>query len=304
MRNLARLLPLLRPHAKWVILGVFLSLLTVVANVGLLALSSWFVASMAIAGVTGAAFNYTLPAAGVRALALTRTGGRYLERLVNHNTTLKVLSELRVWLYRRIEPLAPARLSDYRSGDLLSRMRADVDTLDDFYVRGLLPAVVAPGERGRILRISAPLQPGDSACGYWLLAAAGVLLPAAVIAAASRAGAALVESAAALRTALVEHTEGLGELMAFAAAGDHERKIRDLSREHDRHQRRMSRVWAVSDAAMVLCVTAALWLSLLVMVPLVAGGSMDGPTMAMLLVFVVGSFEPVMVLPGGSSAIR
>jgi len=292
-----RLLPLLRPHLKWVILGVFLSLLTVVANVGLLALSSWFVASMAVAGVTGVAFNYTLPAAGVRALALTRTGGRYLERLVNHNTTLKVLSELRVWLYRRIEPVAPARLSEYRSGDLLSRLRADVDTLDDFYVRGLLPAIVALLSSAGYFAFLLHFSPGVALVDIALLAAAGVLLPAAVAAAASCAGKALIESAAALRTAVVEHTEGLGELIAFAAVDDHEQKIRELSRDHDGHQRRLSRVWAVSDAVMVLCVTGALWLSLLVTIPLVAAGALNGQSMAMLLVFVVGSFEPVMVLP-------
>ena len=94
------------------------------ANIGLLALSSWFIASMAIAGSLGAAMDYTLPAVGVRALAIIRAAGRYAERLANHDTTFRILSSLRLWFYERLEPLAPARLAAFRSGDLLAQIRA------------------------------------------------------------------------------------------------------------------------------------------------------------------------------------
>jgi len=143
MRDLARLARLVLPLWRWVVLGILLALATTLAHIGLLALSSWFIASMAISGVAGALFDYTTPSAGVRALALARAGGRYAERLVNHGTTLRLLSSIRVWFFTRIEPLAPARLERHRSGDLLSRIRSDIDVLDDFYVRGLVPAFVA-----------------------------------------------------------------------------------------------------------------------------------------------------------------
>lgn len=296
MRQLLRLLPLLRPHLRWVLLGVLLSLLTVLANVGLLALSSWFITTMAIAGLAGVVINYTLPAAGVRALALLRTGGRYAERLVNHNATLKVLSQLRIWLYSRMEPLAPARLSAYTSGDLLSRLRADVDILDDFYVRALVPAVVALLSVAGFVLFLLLYNRWVALVDLLFLVAAGILLPAAISAAASRSGRGLVEAASALRAALVEHTEGLGELTAFLAVGRHEEQIRELSARHDREQRRMNRLWATSDAVLLTCVTMAMWAGLMIAAPLVSSGRMDGPTMAMILVFLIGSFEPVMPL--------
>ncbi|NIQ12678.1 MAG: thiol reductant ABC exporter subunit CydC, partial [Gammaproteobacteria bacterium] len=74
---------------------------------------------------------------GVRFFGLSRAVFRYLERLVSHNVTFRLLAQIRVWFYESLEPLAPARLQMVRSGDLLSRIIADIETLSDFYVRVL-----------------------------------------------------------------------------------------------------------------------------------------------------------------------
>ena len=84
---------------------------------------------MAAAGIAGSSMNYFTPAAAIRAFAILRTGGRYAERLVTHEATLRFLSGLRVWFYRQIEPLPVAALQHYRGGDLLSRVGADIDAL-------------------------------------------------------------------------------------------------------------------------------------------------------------------------------
>ena len=110
-RDLLRLAALIRPHWRRAALGTALALATVLANIGLLALSSWFIASMALAGALGASMDYTLPAVGVRALAIVRAVGRYAERLVNHDTTFRILGSLRLWFYRRIEPAIRNRTS-------------------------------------------------------------------------------------------------------------------------------------------------------------------------------------------------
>jgi len=291
-----RLARLIAPYRAWVTLGVALSVITVLANVGLLALSSWFITSMAIAGISGAAMNYTLPAAAVRGLALTRTGGRYAERFTNHNTTFKVLSALRIWFYTRIEPLAPARLEAYRSGDLLSRIGADVDTLDDFYVRGLVPILVALLSVAAIVAFiwtySALLALTDLA----FLLVAGLALPLYLARWGNGPGRELVVSASELRATLVNHVDGMAELVAFGAIDGHERKIRELSIGHDRQQRAMSKLAGATDAVMMLCAGFAMWTALLVLLPQ-GGRRVDGPTVAMLLVVMLGSFEAVMPLP-------
>ena len=80
---------------------------------------------------------------GVRALGLGRGLFRYLERLTSHQATFSLLARLRTWFYRAIEPLAPAGLESHRTGDLLNRAIADIETLENFYVRVLAPPLVA-----------------------------------------------------------------------------------------------------------------------------------------------------------------
>ena len=147
MRDVLRLLGLFRPYRNWIAAGVALSVTVILSNVALLALSGWFIASMAIAGLGTQMIDTFAPAAAIRGLAILRTGARYLERLVTHEATFRLLSELRVWFYRHLEPLAPARLQAYRGGDLLSRIRADIDSLEKFYLRD--PRAGDLGRRGR-----------------------------------------------------------------------------------------------------------------------------------------------------------
>ncbi len=84
-----------------------------------------------------------LPAAGVRGAAITRTAGRYFERLVSHDATFRVLQHLRIYTFSKLLPLAPARLARFRQGELLNRVIADVDTLDHLYLRVISPLLGA-----------------------------------------------------------------------------------------------------------------------------------------------------------------
>ncbi|GAB7259329.1 hypothetical protein DZS_27510 [Dickeya ananatis] len=114
------------------------------ASIGLLTLSGWFLAASALAGLAGlATFNYMLPAAGVRGAAILRTVSRYFERLVSHDATFRVLLHLRVFTFSRILPLSPGGLIRFRQAELLNRLVADVDTLDHLYLRVISPLISA-----------------------------------------------------------------------------------------------------------------------------------------------------------------
>jgi ATP-binding cassette subfamily C protein CydC len=241
--------------------------------------------------------EYGLPAAAIRALALIRAGGRYAERLVNHNTTLRILSGLRVWFFQRIEPLAPARLSEYRSGDLLSRIRADVDSLEDFHVRGVVPAVVA-------FLAACCIVPWLLSYDWRLalidvsgLAIAGVLLPLLLKRLAERPGRDKVELAADLRASVVEEVQGLAELHALGALDAHERKIAEASGEMDLRQRSLASLQGVGDAGLLAASSLAVWGAAAVLAPLIVAGRAPRADMAMLTVFMFASFEAVLPLP-------
>jgi ATP-binding cassette subfamily C protein CydC len=298
MRDLLRLVKLVRPHWRMAVLGLVLSLATLLANVGLLALSSWFIASMALAGLAGALFDYTTAGAGVRALALGRAAGRYAERLVNHDVTFRILSALRVWFYQRIEPLAPARLSPYRSGDLLSRIRADIDTLDDFYVRGVVPSIVAVLAAACILPFLAHFDGRCAAIDAAGLAFAGVLLPLALRRLSARPGRERVAWAAELRASIVEEVQGMAELVALGAADAHAGRIEAAGREMDGRQRTLASLQGLGDAGIAAASAIAVWAAAFVLAPIVAAGGLPRADMAMLTVLVLASFESIMPLPG------
>lgn len=105
MRALLPYLALYKRHIWLLTLGVVLAIVTLLASIGLLTLSGWFLSASAVVGVAGIySFNYMLPAAGVRGAAIIRTAGRYFERLVSHDATFRVLQHLRVFTFSKLLP--------------------------------------------------------------------------------------------------------------------------------------------------------------------------------------------------------
>lgn len=144
MRVLFPFLALYRRHWFLIFVGMVLSVVALLASIGLITLSGWFLSGVAIAGFPGIYyFNYMLPAAGVRATALLRTTGRYAERLVSHDATFRVLAYLRVFAFSKIFPLSPGGISHFRHGEILNHLVADVETLDHLYLRVLSPIFTA-----------------------------------------------------------------------------------------------------------------------------------------------------------------
>src|SRR5210317_2074571 len=128
------------------VLGTLFGLLAVASAVGLLALSGWFISAAAYAGltaITAQLFNFFHPALGIRLFAIGRTLARYAERIVSHDATFRILQGLRSWFYIHLEPLGPSRLMNFRSGDILNRIVADIDALDNLYLRVFSPGVIA-----------------------------------------------------------------------------------------------------------------------------------------------------------------
>ncbi len=292
-----RLCLLFIPHFHWIVLGIFLSVLTVIANVGLMAISGWFIASMAVAGLTGVMFNYFAPSAGIRACAVGRAGSRYLERLVTHSATLRMLAELRHWFYIHIEPLAPAILQQYHSGDLFSRIRADIDTLENAYLRIITPMVttiVASSLFVYFMSLYDPLLAGIEAL---FLIFAGLIMPLIILCFSRKAGRAVVRTSADLRQHSIDSIHGLGELLIYGAAEQQAEKINELSRKLDLEQAKLSHYDGIAQAVLGLCAGLALLMVIIITTPLISGGNMPAVTIAMLALFTMASFEAVAAMP-------
>jgi len=297
IKDMIRLLGLFRPYRGWVIGGIALGCVVILANVALLAISGWFIASMALTGLGLQTFSYFAPAALIRGLAIGRTAARYGERLVTHEATLRFLSELRVWFYERLEPLGPAAFDEWRGGDLLSRIRSDIDSLDNFYLRILAPVINAL-ICGAVIVVGLSFYDGRVAVlDLAALLLAGIVLPLLALKLGSAAGRGLTQTRSALDSAATDTVRGLGELFVLGAFDRQRERVVTLSERLIRHQRRQMWVGAVGKALSGLVGNLAMWGALVLVIPLVAAGEMPGPQLAMLTLWVLASFEAVAPLP-------
>lgn len=300
LKNLIPFLLLFQPHYRRMGLGTFLGWLSVMASVGLLALSGWFISAAAFAGLslgTAYLFNFFYPSIGVRLFAFTRTLSRYAERIVIHDATFRMLATLRLWFYRKIEPLAPARLMQYRSTDILNRIVADIETLDNLYVRVLSPSITASLTTIAVVLFLAIFDVWIAGTTLLFLLISGIALPLATTRSGADMGRQLTLGTARIRMLAVEGIQGLSELMVFNAWN---RQINALEKESNaliRIQGRMSHIRGLSMAATTLLTGLATLSCIYIGVHQVAHGLLDGANLALVGFAVLASFEALSPLP-------
>ncbi len=299
MRALLPYLALYMRHKWMLILGVVLAIVTLLASIGLLTLSGWFLSASAVAGFAGLySFNYMLPAAGVRGTAITRTAGRYFERLVSHDATFRVLQHLRVTTFSKLLPLSPAGLARYRQGELLNRVVADVDTLDHLYLRVISPMV---GALVVIVVVTLGLSLLDASIalvlgGIMLLTLC--LLPPLFYRAGKPTGENLTRLRGEYRQQLTGWLQGQAELTIFGASRRYRARMENTELNWHEAQRKQSELTALSQALMLLiggiAVMAMLWLA--------SGGVGDntqpGPLIALFVFCALAAFEALAPVTG------
>ncbi len=270
-------------------LAAALGVAAALATVGLLAGSGYVIDRAAFRPGLGAIAGLL---AAVEVLAFVRGPLRYGERLVAHDAAFRSLSKWRVWLYDRLEPLAPAGLAAWRTGDLLVRATDDVDTLQDLYLRGLLPVTVTVAAASLAVVVMAIILPVAGLVLGLVLVVAVVVTPA--IAVATRPGRG---REAALRGELsaevVDLLAGVPDLLAFGQEDRLLDRIDAANRELARTTRRRALVAGATSAVVTLCLGAAVIGVLAVGVAAVHDHHLSAVMLAVLPLTAVGAFESV-----------
>jgi ATP-binding cassette subfamily C protein CydC len=299
MRALLPYLALYKRH-KWMLtLGVVLAIVTLLASIGLLTLSGWFLSASAVAGFAGLySFNYMLPAAGVRGTAIARTAGRYFERLVSHDATFRVLQHLRIFTFSKLLPLSPAGLARFRQGELLNRVVADVDTLDHLYLRVISPmvgafVVIVVVTLGLcVLDVPIALTLG----GIMLLTL--LVLPPLFYRAGKSTGEKLTRLRGDYRQQLTSWLQGQAELTIFGASRRYRARMESTELSWHEAQRRQSELTALSQALMLLiggfAVIAMLWMA----AGGVGGNTQPGALIALFVFCALAAFEALAPVTG------
>ena len=297
MNHIIRFLIISRKQWRWMAGGIVLGVLVIIANTLLMAVSGWFIASMAVSGSSGVAFNYFFPSASIRFLAIARTVGRYAERLVTHEATFRILAGLRVWLFQRFEPLAPACLERYADGDVAGRLRADVDALETLYLKFIAPLAVGivsiVAGVGFIACFSLP----SAAVMLIFLAIAGIGLPLLVGLVSERPGRRAAQLAADLRSRVTEGLQGVEELILLGAVERQAAVVDGLSGRLVSAQERLGRINGISIGGMVLLAGSGGAAVLVAATMQVSAGLIPPPNLVMLLLFSAALFEAAGLLP-------
>ncbi|OTA16374.1 transport ATP-binding protein CYDC [Xenorhabdus vietnamensis] len=266
MRVLLPFLALYRRHWFLISLGMILAIVTLLASIGLLTLSGWFLAGTALAGFAGLyTFNYMLPAAGVRGAAIFRTAGRYGERLVSHDATFRVLAHLRVFAFQKILPLSPGGIARFRQGELLNRLVADVETLDHLYLRVLSPILAAFIV---IMVLTFGLGFLDITLAYTIggiMLGLLLILPFVFYHAGKPYGRNITQQRAQYRTLLTSTLQGQAELSVFGALKRFRQSMTEVENNWLKSQQKQADLTGLSQALMIfstgMTVTLILWLA-------------------------------------------
>jgi thiol reductant ABC exporter CydC subunit len=298
---LLRTLAIARPAAGRLALATLLGAGAVAAAIGLIATSAWLISRSAQRPQESAV---AIAIVGVQFFALARGLCRYGERLVGHDAAFRVLAEMRVSLYTRLERLAPLGLPAFRSGDLLARLVHDVEALQDLLLRVVPPFAIALGVGAATVALVWSMLPAAALILLATLAICATLVPWLTGRLAARSEARQAAARAELTADVVDLIEGAPELIVNGGASEQLRRTLAADSLLTRIAAASARTTGIGQGLTSLCCGLAMWGALLVGVAAVHAGRLDGVLLAGLALIPLVAFELVTGLPTATQTLQ
>jgi thiol reductant ABC exporter CydC subunit len=300
MKPLVRMIRLSATARSRLFLAGFLGTVAAGSAVGLMAASAWLISR---AAQQPPVLYLMVAIVSVRAFAILRATARYAERLVAHDAAFRVLADVRARVFQHLERLAPAGLYAFRSGDLLSRLVADVDLLQDLWVRLLLPyGVAAAAGAGSVVLVGVLLPPAALVLALSLVLVA-VVAPWVALRIARRAEASVAPIQGALSTATLDLLRGAPELVAYGAADS---QLAEVARADEKLLRANARSAAgvgLGTAIAVVAAGAGIWAGMEYGVSAVRSGAMSGVALAVVVLTPLAVHEVFSGLTGAAQQL-
>ncbi|MDC2950794.1 thiol reductant ABC exporter subunit CydD [Streptomyces heilongjiangensis] len=282
------------PRRGRLALALLLGSLALGSAVGLMATSGWLISR---ASQQPPVLYLMVAVTATRAFGIGRAVFRYAERLVSHDAVLRMLADTRVAVYRRLERLAPAGLRTTRRGDLLSRLVDDVDALQDYWVRWLLPAGAAVAVSAASVGFTAWLLPEAGAALAVGLLGAGAGVPLVTGAVARRAELRLAPARGVLATRVTDLLSGTAELAVAGALPARTAEARRADQVLTRITSRAATATAIGDGLTALVSGLTVTATALLGARAVVEGRLSGVTMAVVVLTPLAAFEAVLGMP-------
>jgi len=291
---LLRLVRLVLPAKRRVAAAVVLQVSTIASGVALMGTSAWLLSKAALhPGI--AALQVAI--VGVRAFGIARAALRYLERLVAHDVALRLVTRLRIVLFRALVPLAPAPLVGHRGGDLVARALEDTGTLENLYARLIGPSLAVFGVAVLLAALVLPFGAVLAVVATGGLVLGGVLAPGLAARLGEAPGRRLVARRGELAARLVDGVRGVADLLAFGREPDHARALDAIGREEAAEQGRLVRASALGGALVMLAADLTTLAVLALGIRAIGAGRLDGVALASVALLSLASFEAVAPLP-------
>ncbi|PYG57959.1 thiol reductant ABC exporter subunit CydC [Rhizobium sp. UGM030330-04] len=283
--------------------GAVLAATTVLAGIGLLGVSGWFITATAIAGLlpaTAYAFDVFAPSAAIRLLALSRTAARYGERMTTHEATLSVLAALREKLFRGFAAPQAAKNLQARPARLLNRLTADIDALDSLYLRVLVPAAVAVLAAVATGIGLAFLDPLAGILAALFLVAAGLCIPVRSALKAEKFSRRRAVGLEALRARTADLVNGQAELLTTARLSAQVSAVKQADDYLLSCDEALNRIETNAGFSFGLATAVLLSAALLGMAWLAEQGTVSAPAAALGLLVCFAALEPFTALRRGA----
>jgi thiol reductant ABC exporter CydC subunit len=298
---LVRTLAIARPAAGRLALATLFGAGGMLAAIGLIATSAWLISRSAQHPQESAV---AIAIVGVQFFALSRGLCRYAERLVGHDAAFRVLSDLRVAVYERLERLAPLGVPTFASGDLLARLIEDVDSLQDLLLRVLPPFAIAFGVGVATVAVVWLMLPAAALILLAALLVAATLVPWLTGLLAARSEARQATARATLSSSVIDLLEGAPELAINGAMPAQLGRALAADTELTLIARKSARTAGIGRGLTSLCCGLAMWGALFVGVAAVHAGRMSGVLLAGIALIPLVAFELVVALPGATQTLQ
>jgi thiol reductant ABC exporter CydC subunit len=294
---LLRLLSMARPLRGRLLGAVAAGAAATGFGVALLAVSGFLLAR---ASQHPAIIGISVAVVAVRALSIGRGVSRYLERLASHDVAFRVLAQVRVGIWRRLETLAPGGAAAFRSGDLLARLISDVDATQDLFIRGVTPVLAAALAGGGAVTVCLLiLAPAGAVLAAGLLAG-GIVVPLAGAAVARKAARAAAPARGRMAATLTDLLDGAADLQAFGAADAALTRLDATDAELTRTDRRTAAASALGAGAASAVAGLTVFGVLLLGVAATGAGALSRVPLAVLTLTALAAFEAVTTLPAAA----
>jgi thiol reductant ABC exporter CydC subunit len=280
--------------------AALLGAITLMSSIALMATSGWLISQ---ASQMPPVLTLSVAVVGVRTFALSRGVARYAERLVSHNATFKSLTGIHRAIFDRLELLAPAGLPAFRSGDLLARLVADVDSVQDLPLRVLMPIFSGVLAASFAIGLTAWILPAAGLILFLTLMFAAIVIPAITIKSAAKSEQATAQTRGELVNELIEFYAGNADIIAL---GQHEvalTRISQIDSSLTKAASKQAYTIGLASGLLILAQGVAIITSTWAGIVAFESGQLDGVLLAVLAMIPMAAFESVSNFPAAALAL-